>query len=77
MSNEAYWLHKANFLPDCGGKEYDNAYKTSIDPYYQHTITFSQNIKQGKKAKHWRMYGLGGCITDTAWIRALFITLTL
>ena len=59
------------------GKEYNNAYKTSIDPYYQHTITFSQNIEQGKNAKHWRMYGLGGCITDTAWIRALFITLTL
>ena len=48
-----------------------------MDPYYQHTITFSQNSTQGKKAKYWRMYGLGEEITNTAFIRTLFITLTL
>ena len=48
-----------------------------MDPYYQHTITFVQNSTHGKKAKYWRMYGLGGEIVSTAFLRTLFITSTL
>ena len=59
------------------GKEYNNIYKTFMDPYYGYTITFLQNSKQGKKAKHWRMYGLGGSFTNAAYLRSLFITLIL
>ena len=59
------------------GEEYNEAYKTTIDPYYGYTITFLQNIKQGNRAKYWRMYGLGGEIVSTAYVQTLFITLTL
>ena len=59
------------------GEEYNKAYRTTMDPYYQHTITFLQNSTHGKKAKYWRIYGLGGMITSVAFLRTLFITLTL
>ena len=59
------------------GEEYNNTYKTLMDPYYGYTITFLQNSKQGKKAKHWRIYGLGGSITNAVYIRSVFITLIL
>ena len=59
------------------GEEYNEVYRTTMDPYYQHTITFLQNSKQGNKGKYWRMYGLGGEIVSTAYLRTLLITLTL
>ena len=59
------------------GEEYNNTYKTLVDPFYGYTITVLQNSKQGKKAKHWRMYGLGVSITNAAWLRSSFITLIL
>ena len=60
------------------GEEYNEAYRTTMDPYYQHTITFVQSSTHEKqKAKYWRMYGLGGQITSIAFLRTLFITLTL
>ena len=59
------------------GEEYNKEYRTTMDPYYQYTITFLQNSTHGKKAKYWRIYGLGGTITSVAFLRTLFITLTL
>ena len=59
------------------GEEYNKEYTSVVDPYYSHTVTCVQESKQGRKAKHWRMYGLGGELDGDAYIRTLFITLTL
>ena len=62
------------------GNEYNKDFPSSIQPPVSspfEMFTFSQEVPKLKNSRHryWRMHGLGGDVTDSPFINALFIEL--
>ena len=89
LNGHSFWtLHFTWQYSDDGdtwkqiGNEYNENFTTSKDPQFvepYEIFTFPQEALQERNTKHryWRMHGLSGQVTSSAYVNVIFINLTL